>query len=139
MRICLKEPRPDNIIKNIEELKYATRIEIAAPIVPYIGTKTKKEIKKVPICKSPLNTSNLDLSRLLSFDIRFAVMAEGIMAMASITKTATADSYSGPIKERIDLGATSKATTIGAVRLRLSLRLLEDRSFFKVVEEGITI
>jgi len=135
----LKEPCPDDTIKNSEELKYVIRIEIAAPIVPYIGTKRKKVIKKVTICKSPLNTSNLDLFKLLSFDIRFAVIEAGIMAIASITKTVTADSYSGPIKESIDLGATSKATTIGDIRLRLSLRLLEDRSFFKEVEEGITI
>lgn len=127
------------LLKILKNSNIATRIEIAAPIVPYIGTKTKKEIKKVAICKSPLNTSNLDLSKLLSFDIRFAVIEEGIMATASMTKTATADSYSGPIKESIDLGATSKATTIGAIRLRLSLRLLEDRSFLNVVEEGITI
>ena len=39
----------------------------------------------------------------------------------------------------IDLGITSKATTIGAVRLRLILRLLVDRSVFKVDEDGITI
>jgi hypothetical protein len=74
------------LLKILKNSNIATRIEIAAPIVPYIETKTKKEIKKVPICKSPLNTNNLDLSRLLSFDIRFAVMAEGIIVMASILK-----------------------------------------------------
>jgi hypothetical protein len=66
-------------------------------------------------------------------------MAEGIIVMASITKTATADSYSGPIKERIDRGTTSKATTIGAVTLTLIQRLFEDRSVFNMDEDGITI
>ena len=47
--------------------------------------------------------------------------------------------YSEPINERIDLGITSKATTNGAVRLKLILRLAEVKSFCKVVEGGITI
>jgi hypothetical protein len=135
----LEDPCFVKISKNDEEPKYAKRIEKAAPIVSYIGTKTKKETKNIAICRKPLNISILDLFKLLSFDIMFIVIEEGMMAIASTNNTVAADSYSGPIKERIDLGATSKATTTGAVRLRLSLRLLEDRSFFKVVEEGITI
>jgi hypothetical protein len=83
--------------------------------------------------------SNLDLFKLLSLVIMFIVIEEGIMARASTNKTVCADSYSGPIKERIVLGITSKATTIGVVKLRLILRLLEDRSFFKEDEDGITI
>jgi hypothetical protein len=69
----------------------------------------------------------------------FIVIEEEIMARASTNNTVCADLYSGPIKERMDFGITSKATTIGAVKLRLILRLFEDRSFFKVDEDGITI
>ena len=69
----------------------------------------------------------------------FTVIEDGIMAMASTSNTVSADSYSGPINESIDLGHTSKATTIGAVRLRLILRLLVDRSVLNVDEDGITI
>jgi len=127
------------IINSNEELRYATSIEIAAPIVSYAGTKTKKQIKNVTICTIPVNMSILDLPKLFSFDIMFTVIEEGIMVIASTSNTGSADSYSCPINERIERGTTSKATTIGAVRLRLILRLLDDRSFFKVDEVGITI
>lgn len=135
----LEDPWFVKIIKNNEELRYATSIEIAAPIVSYGGTKKKKEIKNITNWTIPVNMSILDLPKLFSFDIMFIVIEEGIMAIASISNTVCADSYSGPIKDRIDLGTTSKATTIGAVRLRLILRLLVDRSVFKVDEDGITI
>jgi hypothetical protein len=42
--------------------------------------------------------SILDLPKLFSFDIMFTVIEEGIMAIASISNTVSADSYSGPIK-----------------------------------------
>ena len=83
--------------------------------------------------------SNLDLPVLFNFDIIFTVIEDGIIASASMNNTVSADSYSEPINERIDLGITSKATTNGAVRLKLILRLAEVKSFCKVVEGGITI
>jgi len=135
----LKDPCSVKIISNNEEPEYAKRIEIAAPRVSYSGTKTKKEIKNIAICRRPLTISILDLFKLLSFDIMFIVIEEGMMAIASTNNTATADSYSGPINERMDFGTTSKATTIGVVKLRLILRLLEDRSFCIADDDGITM
>jgi hypothetical protein len=67
------------------------------------------------------------------------VIADGMILIASISSTRTADSYSGPIKLRMGPGTKSNITTIGAVRLRLILRLVEDKSLFKKNEEGMTI
>jgi hypothetical protein len=135
----LEDPCFVKISKNDEEHKYAKRIENAAPIVPYIGTKTKKETKNIAICIRPLNISILDLPKLFSFDIMFIVIEEGMIAIASTNNTATADSYSGPIKERMEFGTTSRATTTGAVKLRLILRLPTDKSFCKADDAGITM
>ena len=115
------------------------RIEIAAPRVPYMGTKTKKLIKNTAICTNPLNINILNLLKLLSIDIIFTVIDAGIILIESTYSTVSAFSYTGPIKESIDLGATSNATTIGAVKLRLILRLPGERSFINLDEAGITI
>ena len=45
----------------------------------------------------PVSISILDLLRLFSFDIMFTVIEEGIMAIASMSSTVSAASYSGPI------------------------------------------
>ena len=130
------------LVKNTSssaELRYAARIESAAPIVPNIGTKVVKSKKNAMICTVPESNSILELAKLFSFEIMFMVIEDGIMAKARMRNTSCPDSYSVPIKERIVLGATSNATTIGAVKLRLILRLLEERSFFKADEDGITI
>lgn len=83
--------------------------------------------------------SILDLPKLLSIDIEFIVIADGIILIASTSKTCPADTYSAPIKESTDSGTKSNTTTNGAVTLRLILRLLEDRSVFRLDEDGITI
>jgi len=127
------------IKNNNEDIKYAMRIEIAAPRVPYMGTKVKKLNKNTSICTNPFNISIFDLPKLLSMDIIFIVIEAGIILIDSIYNTVSAFSYSGPIKESIDRGATSNATTIGAVKLRLILRLLRERSFINLDEDGITI
>ena len=96
----LEDPWSVKIIKNNEELRYATSIEIAAPIVSYGGTKKKKEIKNITNWTIPVNMSILDLPKLFSFDIMFIVIEEGIMAIASMSNTVCADSYSGPINDK---------------------------------------
>lgn len=126
-------------INRSEELKYATKIEIAAPTVPNIGTNITKNKKNVTICTVPESNSILELDKLFNLDIIFMVIADGIIANARIRKTISPDSYSAPIKERIAFGTTNKATTIGAVILTLILRLVADRSFFWLDDDGITI
>jgi hypothetical protein len=138
-KIYFKDPRSVTIINNIEEITYTTNIEIAAPTVSYIGTRIKKKIKNVTICTTPVITSGLDFPRVLSFDIMFIVIEEGIIVMASTKSKFCPDSYSGPTKDKTDLGATSKSTTIGVIRLRLNLRLSEDRSRLLIDEDGITM
>lgn len=130
------------LVKNISssaELRYAAKIESAAPTVPNIGTKTIKNKKNVMICTVPESTSILELDKLFSIEIMFMVIEDGIMAKARMRRICSPDSYSAPMKERIVLGATNNTTTIGAVKLRLIRRLLEERSFFKADEDGITI
>ena len=122
-----------------EDTAYATSIEIAAPIIPYGGTRAKKQIKNVTICRIPIIISILDLPRLFNIEIMFTVIAAGIIDKARTVNTVSAEAYSCPINERIDFGTTNRATTNGAVRLRLILILLEDRSLFKVLDAGSTI
>ena len=81
----------------------------------------------------------LDLFRLFNFDIRFTVMDIGIIANASTININSADSYSLPISESTDPDATRSITTIGVVKLKLSLKPPEERSFLYTFEEGITI
>ena len=69
----------------------------------------------------------------------FTVIDEGIIVIASTKSRFCPDSYSGPTKDKTDLGATSKSTTIGDIRLRLNLRLSEDRSLLTLDEAGITM
>ena len=83
--------------------------------------------------------SSLDLPILFNFDIMFTVIEDGIIASPNMNSTVSADSYSEPINERIERGITSKATTNGAVKLKLILRLADDKSFCNVVECGITM
>lgn len=135
----LKDLRSVTIINNIEEITYIISIEIAAPTVSYIGTRIKNKIKNVTICTIPVITSGLDFPKVLSVDIMFIVIDEGIIAMASTMSRFCPDSYSDPTKDKTDLGATSKSTTIGDTRLRLNLRLSEDRSLLMIDEDGITM
>jgi len=135
----LKEPRPVTAINTIEEIRYTANIEIAAPIVSYIGTKIKKKTKNVTISIIPVSASSLDFPKVLSFDIMFIVIDEGIIVIASTKSKSCPDSNSGPIKDKMDLGATSKSTTTGDTKLILNLRLSEDKSLLMVDEDGITI
>ncbi len=48
--------------------------------------------------------SILDLPKLLSIDIEFIVIADGIILIASTNKTCSADTYCAPIKESTDSG-----------------------------------
>jgi hypothetical protein len=135
----LKDLVSVTIINNIEEITYTANIDIAAPTVSYVGTRITKKVKNVTICTNPVTISSLDLPEVLSMDIMFIVIDEGIIAIASIRSRFCPDSYSGPTKDKTDLGATSKTTTIGDIRLRLNLRLSEDRSLLMIDDDGITM
>lgn len=62
-------------------------MEKAAPTVSYSGTKARNEAKNVTTWSIPTKIKDLDLFKLLSFEIIFIVKDEGIIPNASINRT----------------------------------------------------
>src|SRR5687768_1285222 len=88
---------------------------------------------------TPIAITFLKWPRLLNLDAAFIVTAIGIIPIESTNRMIFAEAYSGPMMLRISLGATINAATIGAVKLKPSLRLPEDKSTLDCVDAGITV
>ena len=99
----------------------------------------RNDVRNPTVCMTPIVMIFLPSPKLLNFEIAFIATAVGSIPRESTNRTVAADAYSGPIMLRISLGATMSAATTGAVRVKPSLRLPDDKSTLDSVEAGITV
>ena len=128
----------DQIIEGIEELRYAIKIEIAAPTIPYSGTNVIKEIKNATNWTQPIMIIFRESFELLNFEIEFMTIIEGKIPTDKINKAVPPGVYSGPSIERMYEGTTARAVIIGEVRLNPIRKLPSVRSDFASDEAGMT-
>ena len=75
----------------------------------------------------------------MNFEIAFVTIERGKMVMARTISIVAADKYWLPRKDRINVGEVIKAAIIGEVKLMPILKLPEVKSFFDMLEAGMTM
>ena len=99
----------------------------------------KKDAKNVKNSVHPITIIFLCSLLLLKPDIALNVIEKGKIPIARISNTVSPVTYWAPIIERMNLGATTKAEIIGAVKLSAILIPVDDKSLPVLEEAGITI
>ena len=74
----------DHASDSTAAIEDAAKIEIAAPVKPYIGDRTKNVIRNTAICKQPIMTSPLNLFEVFIFAMLLLRIAAGIMLRQSM-------------------------------------------------------